>query len=71
MYPEFIQDAESLEGQDVVLWYTTGLTHLARPEDYPVMPTESIGFTLAPRGFFARNPALDVTDQAAERVPGG
>jgi primary-amine oxidase len=68
--PVFIHDAESLEGQDVVLWYTTGLTHLSRPEDYPVMPTESIGFTLAPRGFFERNPALDVADQAAERVPG-
>ena len=60
--PVFVGDAESLEGQDVVLWYTAGLTHLARPEDYPVMPSESIGFRLAPRGFFARNPALDAPD---------
>ncbi len=60
-------DEESLEHQDVVLWHTIGLTHLARPEDYPVMPTESIGFKLVPRGFFARNPALDVADQGARQ----
>ena len=33
------------------------------PEDFPVMPAETIGFRLLPRGFFTRNPALDVADQ--------
>ncbi len=37
-----------------------GHTHLPRPEDYPVMPTAYIGFTLKPAGFFTANPALDV-----------
>ncbi|MDB4991668.1 MAG: Amine oxidase, partial [Myxococcaceae bacterium] len=55
--------AEPLHGQDVVLWYTTGFTHLAKPEDHPVMSAESVHFRLAPRGFFARNPALEVADQ--------
>jgi primary-amine oxidase len=59
----YSQDAEPLADEDVVLWFTTGFTHLAKPEDHPVMPTESIGFRLAPRGFFARNPALGVADQ--------
>jgi primary-amine oxidase len=45
---------------DVVFWYTFGHTHLPRPEDYPVMPTAYIGFTLKPHGFFAMNPANDV-----------
>jgi primary-amine oxidase len=63
--PVYTTPAEMLMGQDVVLWYTTGFTHVARPEDWPVMPTESIGFKLAPRGFFARNPALDIEDQGA------
>jgi primary-amine oxidase len=45
---------------DVVFWYTMGHTHLPRPEDYPVMPTAYIGFTLKPQGFFALNPANDV-----------
>jgi len=43
----------------VVVWYSTGFTHVPRPEDYPVMPTESIGFKISPSGFFANNPALD------------
>lgn len=51
---------EALQGQDIVLWYTLGFTHLARPEDYPVMPAESIGFKLQPRGFFRENPALEL-----------
>lgn len=49
-----------LDGEDVVLWYTFGVTHLPRPEDWPVMPVEYTGFLLVPYGFFERNPALDV-----------
>jgi primary-amine oxidase len=55
--------AEPLHGDDVVLWYTTGFTHLSKPEDYPVMPSESIHFKLQPRGFFSANPALEIADQ--------
>lgn len=65
--PAFTSPAEALSptggGSDIVIWYTAGLTHIPRPEDYPVMPTESIGFRLVPHGFFARNPALDAPDQ--------
>ena len=43
-----------------MLWYTFGVTHFVRPEDWPVMPVEYTGFLLAPVGFFDRNPALDV-----------
>lgn len=46
--------------RDVVLWYTFGHTHIARPEDWPVMPVHSLGFMLRPDGFFERNPAMDV-----------
>jgi primary-amine oxidase len=45
---------------DLVLWHSFGVTHLPRPEDWPVMPVEYTGFTLIPVGFFDRNPALDV-----------
>jgi primary-amine oxidase len=53
--PTYSTPAEPLD--DVVLWYTTGFTHVSRPEDHPVMPSESISFRLIPRGFFDRNPA--------------
>jgi len=45
---------------DVVLWHTFGITHIPRPEDWPVMPVEYTGFSLVPYGFFDRSPALDV-----------
>jgi primary-amine oxidase len=58
--PRFIGDNEPLENQDVVVWYTLGLTHIPRPEEWPVMSATHIGFKLIPGGFFSRNPALDV-----------
>ncbi|HEY3724739.1 MAG TPA: primary-amine oxidase [Acidimicrobiia bacterium] len=53
------RDAD-LADTDVVLWYTFGVTHFVRPEDWPVMPVEYAGFLLTPSGFFDRNPALDL-----------
>ena len=47
---------------DVVLWYVFGIHHLTRPEDWPVMPADTISFWLKPFGFFDQNPALDVID---------
>jgi len=58
--PSYVQDDAPLENTDVVVWYTFGAHHVARPEDWPVMPVTYIGFTLKPVGFFDRNPALDV-----------
>ncbi len=49
-----------IAGTDVVVWHTFGVTHIPRPEDWPVMPVEYCGFHLAPAGFFDRNPALDL-----------
>ena len=50
----------SIDDTDIVLWHTVGVTHLPRPEDWPVMPVEYCGFLLQPVGFFDRNPALDL-----------
>ncbi|MFO7590154.1 MAG: primary-amine oxidase [Acidimicrobiia bacterium] len=56
----------SVADTDVVLWYTFGVTHFVRPEDWPVMPVEYTGFLLSPVGFFDRNPALDVPPTTAQ-----
>ena len=58
--PQFIANNETLENQDVVVWYTLGVTHIPRPEEWPVMPVTHVGFKLVPGGFFSGNPALDV-----------
>ncbi len=56
----WISDDESLEDTDVVLWYVFGIHHITRPEDWPVMPADTVSFWLKPFGFFDRNPALDL-----------
>ncbi len=43
-----------------MLWYVFGVHHITRPEDWPVMPADTVSFWLKPAGFFDRNPALDV-----------
>ena len=58
------QQDRGIENTDVVLWHTVGLTHVPRPEDWPVMPVEYCGFMLQPVGFFERNPALDLPGEA-------
>ena len=54
------RDDASLESDDIVLWYTLGVTHNPRPEEWPVMPSHHTGFKLLPNGFFSENPAMDV-----------
>jgi primary-amine oxidase len=58
--PAYVAADRDIDGQDIVLWHTFGLTHYPRPEDWPVMPVDYAGFTLKPVGFFDRNPTLDV-----------
>ncbi len=58
--PRWTQADRSLLDAELVVWHTFGVTHLPRPEDWPVMPVEYCGFHLVPVGFFDRNPALDL-----------
>jgi primary-amine oxidase len=51
---------ESIENQDLVMWYTMTVTHVPRAEEWPVMSAARAGFQLVPAGFFTQNPALDV-----------
>lgn len=57
---EWIADDEPLEDADVVLWYVFGIHHVPRPEDWPVMPADTVAWWLKPFGFFDENPSLDV-----------
>lgn len=54
--PAYISNNEGLLRKDLVLWYTFNVTHLARPEDWPIMPTVHAGFKIIPTGFFTQNP---------------
>lgn len=63
--PRWTAQDRRVADADLVVWYTFGVTHFVRPEDWPVMPVEYSGFLLTPFGFFDRNPALDVPPSAA------
>jgi primary-amine oxidase len=58
--PAWTAANRSIENTDVVLWYVFGIHHITRPEEWPVMPVDTVSFWLKPVGFFDRNPALDV-----------
>ena len=57
--PSYVADRADVDGEDLVVWFATGLTHVPRVEDFPVMNRETVGFSLRPQGFFDENPALD------------
>lgn len=63
--PTYVRQDRPLDGQDLVLWATFGMTHFPRTEDWPVMPTDTAGIILRPYGFFDRNPTLDVPTTTA------
>lgn len=65
--PRWTKANRPLVNEDVVLWYTLGVTHIPRPEEWPVMPVHHAGFKLVPAGFFSRNPALDVPRDAGDK----
>jgi primary-amine oxidase len=58
--PRWAAADRPLVDADVVTWLTVGTTHFCRPEDWPVMPCEYVGFVLKPFGFFDRNPGIDL-----------
>ncbi|MYD42739.1 MAG: primary-amine oxidase [Gammaproteobacteria bacterium] len=66
--PFWTEQDRNIEKTDIVLWHTCGVTHVPRPEDWPVMPVEYTGFTLHPVGFFDRNPAINLPGHAKHQV---
>ncbi len=58
--PVWTSANRSVADTDIVLWYTIGFHHVARQEDWPILPLELHGFNLKPAGFFERNPSIDL-----------
>jgi len=56
--PQWTAQNRMIDNTDIVLWYVAGITHIVRPEEWPVMPAHHMGFTLMPFGFFSENPTL-------------
>ncbi len=58
--PVWTSEDRPIENTDIVVWHTLGVSHVPRPEDWPVMPVHCVGFKFEPVGFFKRNPSIDL-----------
>jgi len=58
--PSWTSTDRSIENTDIVLWYTVGMHHMVRAEDWPVMPVLWHSFELRPFDYFNGNPAMDL-----------
>lgn len=56
----FTANNQSIENSDNVVWLTTGTTHVARAEEWPIMPTEWVHVLLKPWNFFDETPTLNL-----------
>jgi primary-amine oxidase len=56
--PRWTAQNRGIENTDIVLWYTAGMHHVVRAEDWPVMPVVWNTFELRPFDFFGGNPAM-------------
>ncbi|KAJ7725639.1 copper amine oxidase [Mycena maculata] len=57
---EWVKGEKSIENEDILVYLSVGVTHIPRPEDWPVMPVEHVSVTFKPQSFFAANPSMDV-----------
>jgi primary-amine oxidase len=58
--PTWTSADRSIENTTLSVWYTVGVMHNPRLEDWPVMPVKHATFMLRPFNFFEDSPALDV-----------
>ncbi|MFD2370666.1 primary-amine oxidase [Brevibacillus sp. GCM10020057] len=58
----FTANNDSIDNTDNVVWMTTGTTHVARAEEWPIMPTEWVHAMLKPWNFFDQTPTLDLPE---------
>jgi len=56
--PQWTAKNRPIGNNDIVVWYVAGITHIVRPEEWPVMPAHHMGFSLMPFGFFSENPTM-------------
>lgn len=56
---QFTADNSDINNKDLVVWLTTGTTHIARAEEWPIMPTEWVNVLLKPWNYFDETPTLN------------
>ncbi|WP_010111215.1 primary-amine oxidase [Acinetobacter sp. P8-3-8] len=65
---QFVANNDNIDNKDLVVWLTTGTTHIARAEEWPMMPTEWVNVLLKPWNFFNQTPSLTVNESAVKET---
>lgn len=55
---QFSADDQKIVNTDNLVWLTTGTTHVARAEEWPIMPTEWVNVLLKPWTYFSETSTL-------------
>lgn len=66
---QFAGNNENIKNEDLVVWLTTGTTHVARSEEWPMMPTEWVNVLLKPWNFFDQTPSLTQNESGKHDLP--
>jgi primary-amine oxidase len=56
---DWTKNNRSIKDTDIVAWYSIGIHHIVRAEDWPVMPTSWHSFSIVPYDFFDENPMMN------------
>ena len=56
--PAWTRADRNIRNTDIVLWYTVGMHHVVRTEDWPIMPVVHHEFEIRPFDFFDYNPTV-------------
>ncbi|KAF8633538.1 hypothetical protein AX15_001342 [Amanita polypyramis BW_CC] len=56
----WVKGEQNVDNEDILVFVTVGVTHIPRPEDWPVMPVEHLSVIFKPNSFFDKNPSMDV-----------
>jgi primary-amine oxidase len=65
--PDWTSEDRPVQNTDIVLWYTVGMHHAVRTEDWPIMPVLHHEFELRPFDYFDHNPSI--TDDTGKSQP--
>jgi primary-amine oxidase len=65
--PDWTEADRDIVDEDLVVWYSMGINHITRPEDWPVLPVQVHDFKLEPVNFFDESPAINVPPEHAIR----
>lgn len=55
---DYTANNQNIYNKDIVVWLTTGTTHVTRAEEWPIMPTEWVNVLIKPWNFFDETPTL-------------